>query len=380
MDILEHDKSPYLLKEIHLATRHWRCNTISVANNGTMIAVGHPGFNVRYALVIDTVIGSEIRTIHVENGIYSAKITPDGSKVIIGDVDNDMTIWDIRSPDHTIPMSRKIDGGFKRHDDMILTSDGKRAFMLARYGCDSILDLETGIIKMGVVFDFGLQHFNVALSSDDQIFAVLGLDSNGGTIITLIDAVNGSHLRVQSFNDSIFSLSNTTAPRDFWLEMNDSYSTVWNTEKNICYNSIDITKETIRSYIISRDQKKIVVKCPKNFLWLHQVDANAAILDYKEHEDILDYGDHEYNYALSGDGRVLWTRDQYTIRMYDMNIDPFWSCSRHSKFRKEMREIITILYYANNVRYGWHGARESPFYVIPREICRHIFSFIRRDW
>ena len=129
---------------------------------------------------------------------------------------------------------------------MILTSDGKRAFMLARYGCDSILDLETGIIKMGVVFDFGLQHFNVALSSDDQIFAVLGLDSNGGTIITLIHAVNGSHLRVQSFNDSIFSLSNTTAPRDFWLEMNDSYSTVWNTEKNICYNSIDITKETIQ--------------------------------------------------------------------------------------------------------------------------------------
>ena len=69
----------------------------SGGNNGTIIAVGHPGFNVRYALVIDTVIGSEIRTIHVENGIYSAKITPDGSKVIIGDVDNDMTIWDIRS-------------------------------------------------------------------------------------------------------------------------------------------------------------------------------------------------------------------------------------------------------------------------------------------
>ncbi len=168
MSVLSHDESPYLLKEIPLKSWYWHIPcTISVSDGGIMVATRGKYYKTRSALVIDTIIGSKVRKIVTPYPIRSAKITPDGKKIVTMGDGSHLTIWGVGQPNTKIYSLYDIDEESKWCNCMIMSNDSKMVLLFdGEYFIRAVnLDTEYPSTPMYSLVTIQISHYLVTTRS-----------------------------------------------------------------------------------------------------------------------------------------------------------------------------------------------------------------------
>lgn len=380
MGSLYHDKSPYISKEIHLASKNWNpLWDISVSYDGTMITTGRVSDASGTVLVIDSIRGAKIRTIPVTGFIYEALITPDGKKIIITTFDDMINIWSVGPPDVLLHALCYTRNSLNTLGHVIISNESKRAFSFTQEYFDLVVDLDDGVISKRLGVFIG-RYKGLILSRDDEILFVL---SDGPCDkITLFDAENGKMLSTHYFSGHISHMYHTNSPDELFLPDCAGYLVLTGWEKHKIWNyktdersSHALLSDLRKDYrlISTLDLEKIVYFHSNKGLILKAIGAGEICIGPKRPE--------KPRYKFSGDGNTLWVRDNHTIRMYDMKLLSFWSWSTRLEFKGNLGRCIRLLYKANEIL--WHRNKRPRTRIVlgelPREIICHIFSFLTRE-
>jgi hypothetical protein len=182
---------------------------------------------------------------------------------------------------------------------------------------------------------------------------------------------DGKRLNSHSFDLSICNISHTASADEFFFETKRKTYKVWNYKTYVLDDKtqlLDIGKGN--AVITTLDLQKIVYQRDDKSIGLKRIGYMDTCIGSKESKT---------RYELSGDGKILWTRDAYTIRMYGTDLYPFWTCSGHRTFKSRLGECIRLLFMANRILWERKKRKRLAFAQIPREIMCHIFSFLRRE-
>lgn len=381
MDQDTRDTSPYLLKELHLDTAHYDMHCpISVSDNGIAVTKGS-GSNCTDVLVADTVVGSYIRTITTKEYISRAHITPDGKKIVIMDTTAHMEVWSVGPPDILICALEKE---FKNFLRIIISNDSKKALFLSSRRFKWIVDIDDGTVSPDINTNIG-EYNSAVLSGDSKVLFVVVQESDdpdGTVIITQFDAETGKRIASQKIGHCVYHMQNTMLPYQFLLETDGEQGYVlWDAKTNtITLNPLGDDGRK-KSMTVSRNLKK------RTFCALSVYERGIPV-QYKGFllkevgigETLI--GTIQYGYvgiSFSAPGEMLWTRDKFALRLYETNLFPFWSCSRHLEFRDDLGECIRLVFMTNRILSKKANGTRFALAEIPRDVILHIFSFIRRN-
>lgn len=366
-------RSPYLVKEIILTSKYWFDFKSRIADEGTSFI--SRGF-AHGILVIDLENNDE-RRIDCRGHAYAAvRYTPDGRKAIFKTYTGEIEIWSTGTrEENSTGFVHKIEARDSSLSIMSMECTNEKVFLHANDNSICIYDIETGKLcattekssdhHIWTIIPIGMSHI-----------AAIFMYSLSGNAIMIYDVITGKITMARYFDFYVKSIHTTDIQHELVINTTNGQIYLWDFKKDVLsyWRSLTALPEAGKMKYIGT--RKIAYSYD-NFGCIMLYDLYSR--DEKSvtiHTECIDGFDP---IQFTGDGRYMQISDQYSVRIYSLDIFPRWSVEKHPTFKDDMGRCIRFLFLANRILWKRNKRKRLTFAEIPKEVMCHIFSFLRRE-